>query len=159
MNRDFLDSCNKRDDLQWKSARTKNPIDQFMSNRACNHTVQLKREIKCLYFQTSIQNSWGDSKKLWKVLKRLLKNANSRDTIKEIGNETDPIKIVETLNSFFANIGPNLADKIPATNFQLNNEPFDVPILNLKHTNPEEVEKLLLNISDSKATGDDGIPV
>ena len=64
------------------------------------------------------------------------------------------------LNNFFANIGPELDSKIEQTDLQLNfqSKP-NIPLLYLQNTTAEEVHKLLQSISDSKATGDDGIPI
>ncbi len=73
--------------------------------------------------------------------------------------ETDPTKIVDKLNEFLANIGPDLVNKIYPTNMEINNERYNAPLLTLQETNPDVVSKLLLKISSSKATGDYGIPV
>ncbi len=69
---EYLDNANERDDLQHKSKRTKNPINQFLANLVRSRTTMLKRELKRLYFQISIQNAEGNTAKLWKALKRLL---------------------------------------------------------------------------------------
>ena len=69
---EFLESCNERDDLQAKAKKSKLAIDTFIANRARNRTTSLKRELKRLFFCTSIEEADGDSKKLWKVWKRLL---------------------------------------------------------------------------------------
>ena len=74
-------------------------------------------------------------------------------------DETDPTKIVDTRNEFFASIGPKLASKIESTDLEVNNQPYTAPQLLLTETTPEEVENLLLKISDSKATGEGGLPV
>ena len=67
--------------------------------------------------------------------------------------------ITESTN-FLANIGPKLALKNhtfrASTKFE--NRP-DIPFLNLTPTTPEEVPKKLNKISDSKATGEDRIPI
>ena len=77
-----------------------------------NRTVSLKRNLKALFFQTSIEESNGDSAKLWKALKRLLQNSNKKDNINSINGKNNPLEIVEELNQFFSNIGTNLAAQI-----------------------------------------------
>ena len=62
------------------------------------------------------------------------------------------------INTYFAQIGEKLANDIPAANINMNyNNIPNIPLLELKHTKPEEVTKYLNAISDSKATGEDGI--
>ncbi len=65
-----------------------------------------------------------------------------------------------SLMIFFSNIGPNLACKIPPSQLELDLNPNpEIPFLELQHVNMEDVKKLIMNISDSKATGEDEIPV
>ena len=120
----------------------------------------MKRELKRLFFQDSIREAGSDSAKLWKVLKRLLQNTTKRDQINSIDNLTNLIDIVNALNDYFTNVGANLANRIPTSDLELNfdNNP-NIPLLELVETTPEEVRELLLGISDSKATGEDEIPV
>ena len=77
-----------------------------------------------------------------------------------INEKTEPLEIVDELNTYFANIGKNLVDDIPPSNLELN---FDanptIPFLTLNKTTVAEVQKLLMAISDAKATGDDEIPI
>ena len=77
-----------------------------------------------------------------------------------INDKTDSFEIVNELNKFFSNIGPDLASQIPPSNLELNfaSRP-NIPILELHETTKEEVMKLLKAISDAKATGDDEVPV
>ena len=126
----------------------------------CNRTVSLKRSLKALFFQTSIEESNGDSAKLWKALKRLLQNSNKKDNINSINGKDNPLEIVEELNHFFTNVGTNLAEQIPDSNLVLDlSYKENIPQLDIQPTTPEIVSKLLLQISDAKATGDDEIPV
>ena len=157
---EYLESCNERDDLQKIAKNTKQPFDIFLANRARNRTTSLKRELKRLFFQSSIEEANGDSKKLWKALKRLLANSTKKDNINSINNKTEPIEIASEINEYFINIGPNLASEIgqSAIDLDFSNIP-NVPFLHLTHTNQNEVEKLMFQISDSKATGNDGIPI
>ena len=64
------------------------------------------------------------------------------------------------LNNFFSNVGSELASKIGESNINLTYEHQpNIPLLDLVHTTPQKVAILLKNISDSKATGEDGIPI
>ena len=77
-----------------------------------------------------------------------------------INDKTDPMDIVNELNKYFSTIGPELDSAIGPSNLILNyNNRPNIPLLKLQDTTEEEVKKLLMAISDSKATGDDGIPI
>ena len=77
-----------------------------------------------------------------------------------LNNKTDPKDIATEINEYFINIGPKLASEIgqSALDLDYSNLP-NIPFMHLTHTNDTEVEKLLFQISDSKATGNDGIPI
>ncbi len=66
---EFLECGNERDEKLKISTQTNDPVDKREYKRTRNRVVALKRELKRLFFQTSIQESRGDSKKLWKALK------------------------------------------------------------------------------------------
>ncbi len=156
----YLESANERDDLQHKAKKTQSALDDLRTKIVRNRTVSLKRNLKALYFQTSIQEAGSDSAKLWKALKRLLENSKPNNNITMINDKNDPLEIVEELNNFFATIGTNLAQDIPPFNLELNfDQRPNIPLLELEHTNINEVTKLLMAISDAKATGEDEIPV
>ena len=80
--------------------------------------------------------------------------------INSINDKGDPMETVAELSEYFANIGTKLAEKIPPSQIALNyNNIPNVPLLELKEATEQEVSELLFKISDSKATGDDGIPI
>ena len=57
-------------------------------------------------------------------------------------------------------IGKNLASNIRLNTLELNFTPKEgAPMFTLHETIVSEVEKLLIDISGSKATGEDGIPI
>ncbi len=78
---------------------------------ARNRTVSLKRELKCIFFRSAIEDAKGDSGKLWKVLKSFLKNNKSRENNLSINGKDYIEDIVEEINNFFATIGKDLAEK------------------------------------------------
>ena len=68
--------------------------------------------------------------------------------------------MAEEMIRFFVEIGPGLASKIPNSMLELDLTPDNnLEKLELSRTNFDEVHKLLMNISDAKATGTDGIPI
>ncbi len=156
----FLESANERDELQKRAAKTQSPLDSLRAKIVQNRTVSLIRNLKSMFFQNSIQEAGSDSAKLWKTLKRILRNSTKKDQITQIGESTDPVEIVNSINSFFANIGSELSERIAPSTLELNFDSIpNIPFLELELTTPEEVSKLLMSISDAKATGDDETPV
>ncbi len=93
-------------------------------------------------------------------MKKFLRNAETKNDILDINSKDGPQDIVEELNNFFCEVGPNLASKIPNSNLVVEfNQMPNIDDFTLHDSSIEDVEKLLLKIPDSKATGDDGIPV
>ena len=93
-------------------------------------------------------------------MKKFIKISNDREKILTIHGKESPLEIANELHSYFTNIGMNLADNIRPSALELNFNPKpDVPIFRLRVTTEKDVEKLLMDISDSKATGEDGIPI
>ena len=157
---EFLEGANERDNKSKTSSDSGNPIDKADYRRTRNRVTSLKRELKRLYFQTSIQESKGDSSKLWKALKKFLKTSKSGNRINSINGKTATRDIVNEINNYFIEIGPKLASNIPPSNLEMDlTINTDINQLVLKEVTVEQVEKELANIPDSKATGDDGIPI
>ncbi len=129
---EFYESANERDDRQHKAKNTKSPIDQLLANQARNRTTALKRELKRMFFQKSIEEAQGDSGKLWKTLKRLMQNSSDKYKINSIDDHTDPIDIVNCLNDYFVEIGPKLADNMVDSNLVLEHDIPDIPQMELE---------------------------
>ena len=120
----------------------------------------MRREFKRVYFRNSVEDAKGDSAKLWKLLKRFIKNNEDRNKILTKHDKNSPLDIATELNNYFVNIGPRLADDIRPSGLELNFDPVDnIAEFKLHHTTAADVAKLLLEISDSKATGNDGVPI
>ena len=92
-------------DEAWRIARqTKNRAKNYI-NRA-----------KSYYIQNALQNNQNDSKKFWRNINKILPNNKSNVTKINLKNQTtrDNIKdndLPDFINNFFADIGPNLAQK------------------------------------------------
>ena len=157
---EFLENTNERDNLSRLAKSRGCPVLRERHRRTRNRVVSLKREFKRHYFRTSIQEAKGDSAKLWKLLKKFIKNNSERDRILSIHGKDCPLDIANELNTYFADIGKNLASNIRPSGLELDFSPKPgIPSFALYSTTVEEVEKLLMDISDSKATGEDGIPI
>ena len=157
---EFLETGNERDEKQKIASITLVANDKREYKRVRNWVTALKRELKRLFFRNSIDEAEGDQRKLWKALKHFLQNSSPSNRILTINGETDAEKMASAINNYFAEIGVNLSEKIGNSQIVLDYTPKpNVPFLVLYPTTVENVEKYLMKIPDSKATGDDGIPI
>ncbi len=78
--------------------------------------------MKRMYFSEQIKHAGNDSKKLWRVIKQLLRTGKKRVNISELNGKVDPTDIADEFNNFFRDIGPNLASNIPESLLNLNFE-------------------------------------
>ncbi len=158
--KEFLSLCKDRDYVKARYDKFKSPIDEELARRKRNQTVNMGKELKCNYFKAALDNVGNDSKKLWKIIKQLLGTKKGKNKIQELNGKSDPSEMADILNDYFTDIGPNLAAEMPASlldidyTFTGNREKF-----NFKNTTVEEVKKLILNISNNKSTGIDGVPI
>ena len=111
--REFLSSCKERDSLKIFCNRTNRPEDIARYNRCRNKHTQFSKNLKRDYFKNAFNEAGQDPKKLWRLVRQLFGNPKNRSKIMKIGNETSDVGITNAINTFFADIGPNLASKIP----------------------------------------------
>ena len=96
--------------------------------------------MKRLYFRNSIRDAGRDSKKLWGIIKQLLRQGKSKIHINELNGKSENTAIAEELATYFGDIGPNLAAEIPDSLLEINYEPDpDLPKFHFEHTNNGEV--------------------
>ena len=78
---------------------------------------KLKRIQKATYYKTLLKESSGNIKETWKILNKLLRKQNDKSTVssefliddKLVSNTTE---IANGFNTFFAEIGPKINDKV-----------------------------------------------
>ena len=124
-----------------------------------------KREAKNIYYANLVNNYKNDAKKLWDII-----NAQTGKGGKDSGSEalnvageliSDPKIIANEFSNYFSNIGPQMKSKIPTskkdyTQF-LNMADSSLASMYLRPTTSPEVEKTILTLKNSKASGHDGI--
>jgi hypothetical protein len=131
--------------------------------RARNEVNKLVKNTKTKYFMNALSENNQNPKTMWNTI-RTLTNKNSKTTnITEIHVEndhsvTEPKQIADAFNTFFNNIGTQLADALPVTN--ITPESFITPAnssFEIHTVSIEKVFNLLSTIKVSKATGHDKI--
>ena len=105
-----------RDNLKRKAIVTKSETDWLKYKRARNEVNIELRKSKRNYYSTKIAEQKCNPKKAWSTINSLLGKQNKQSKINElrVGNNilNNPKDIAEGFNHYFANIGPNLAEKI-----------------------------------------------
>ena len=124
-------------------------------------TSILKLEEKNFYESQIIDNK-NNLRKVWAIIKEVInKNKSSRISDQFIINdktETDPIRIAQGFNNYFANIGQSLASKINSDN--VSHWDFISSNINaslfLEPTNETEIKLIIPELKEG-ASGRDGI--
>ena len=128
-----------------------------------NHLLKVsKRKYYNEYFLVNV----NDSKRIWNGIKQIVhfKPETSQKIIKIVKNNievNDPETIADAFNTYFANVGTNLAKEIP----KVQKNPLDYiksPLLNSFYifpTTATEIETEISSLKDGKACGSYSIPV
>ena len=128
-----------------------------------NHTNNEIKKAKRFYFTKNLDLHKDDIKKTWKLINELnSRNRKKTNNISEIKMEeviTSPIEMAEAFNSYFTNVGVNLAAKIPSPKFTP--ESYLTPtdkIFSIQIPTIITVCRLLKAIDENKSVGLDNIP-
>ena len=160
MTHECLSLMKRRDILDAKARKRPNECNRLLSRQVRNQVTNMKTNLKCMFFTNAIEDAKGDSRKLWKTLKKMLNLGNKSVTITEIEGSTDSIDMASKINDSFCNIGPNLAASIPQSILELNLEPDPLrEPFHFKNVTVNDVKSLLMKMSNSKAMGEDGVAV
>ena len=154
----------KRDYLKKQAISSGDPSIWCQYRQVRNHTNNEIKKAKRLYFTKNLDFHKDDIKKTWKLINEL-NSRNRKDTnnISEIkmGEEaiTSPMEMAEVFNSYFTNVGVNLAAKIPSLKFTP--ESYLTPtdkICSIQIPTTTTVYRLLKAIDENKSVGLDNIP-
>ena len=130
-----------------------------LRNRVNTMLINAKKQ----YYKTKFKETTGNSKKTWELINEVINKSKEKPKIEYINvnniKVTDPQILCNNFNTYFANIGKNLANDIPRTNttplsYLCNSYPEFHPI----DTTPQEVEVIIKSLKDS-APGHDDIHV
>ena len=152
-----------RDSLKRKATKSGSQNDWSAYKQAKNAVNYSIRCAKSKYYRHKLNESVGDAKTTWKVLKDLMGNKSGVTEVNEIltsSNRTlsNSEDIANHLNSRFTMIGPNLAANLPMSS--INPEDFlkrETTSFVFAEIKPSRVLKLLSKLDVAKATGFDQI--
>ena len=118
------------------------------------------KNAKTNYYSSKISDQKHNPKKAWRSINNLLGKQNKNSKINELefrGNTlNNPKDIAEGFNSYFSNIGPDLASQIPTPNCNFYTY-VNSTLMAFKPTDVNNVYQLLSGLSSNKATGIDKI--
>ena len=146
--------------LYRKSKKTKDPNHELIYKRFRNKLNGLLAKAERNHYSKLMEQHKNNLKKSWTFLKEVI-NKKKSETVSSrfvINNRitTDKTEIANGFNSFFVNVGPTLANKIPHDNrppdvFMKNRAPDDI-ILN--SVLPNEIVAIIRNLKDGGAGWD-----
>ena len=136
---------NKENIEKWKKYR--NCLNKIIKNA--------QRE----YYKNLIKQHNNNCIGLWKTLGSIICNKKKQTNINKlnINNQiiNDPIRIANTMNNYFTNIGPDLAKKFKNstnTNFMKFMGESNKQSMYMFKTNPSEVYKLINKLKNKKSS-------
>ena len=116
-----------------------------------------------MHYLSQLDNVRNNLTKTWKILNSIISRTQTRSNIDEIiiKNEfiKDPKTIADSFNAFFANVGPNLAAKIPKPSQQFTAYLKDSvsESIFLKPADESEIKLIIKSLKNSHSKGHDGL--
>ena len=171
---EILDSIRERDSWLRKSRGDKHEPDHYQKYRKLRNKVHNDiRNAKRHYMIDKIDESKNNPKQLWKHLKSLGYQSNSKNST-NIVLDVDGTKchdkkaVADHFNQFFTQIASNLVSKLPrqehmtydvdSVNFKNQYKNIVPDSFKLQEISEEFVFKEFLSLNINKSTGIDGIP-
>ena len=155
---------NTRDKLKRKAIITKLETDSWSNYKKVRNQVNIElRNAKKNYYSSKLADQKCNPKKAWKSINNLFGKQNKHSKVNELklGENVlnNPNDIAEGFNSYFSNIGPDLASQIHTTNcnFESYIKKAKSEFAAFQPTNVNNVYQLLSALSSHKATGTDKI--
>ena len=165
--KDIEDIKNLRDEYHTRAIDSEDPHAWAVYRKLRNRCTNMTRDAKKKYYETSINNCSGNSKDMWTVLKNLLPSKSNSGIVSLSAGEkmlTVASDIANEFNSYFVNIGSNLAAKLHTGTTDISYHQYLHKLCGSRSSNftfhiisADQVLKVLQNLSVTKATGLDNI--
>ena len=154
----------QRDYLRGKANKTGSEYLRQAYRQMRSIVYCMIRNLQKTYYARKIEESKGDLKSTWKILKHAMNRSNKASTVIDTvfveGQElTNKKQIPEAFNNHFVNIGDKLAgtveqtDTCPIDNIDETNGRFS-----FKYIQPTQVFRVLSKLKNGKAVGIHNIP-
>ena len=156
-------AINYRDYLKKRAVVTSSNEYHNVYKKARNHVNKLVKNTKTRYYRETIDKTKNNPKKMWKHINQLIGRGSKSTNIPYInfnGNSSSNSNdIADTFNTYFTEIGQDLADQIPQTNNSI--DEFIEPVshtFKFKNISIQEVRNVLEKLNTSKSCGPGKIP-
>ena len=118
MTKGLLNACRKKNNLYKHFLKYRTNEAEFKYKKYKNKLTSILRENKKEYYTKLLNSKRNDIKGMWNVLNRVIGRASNSSCYPEYFVDSDKIisdkeEIAKGFNTFFSNIGPELAKKIP----------------------------------------------
>ena len=127
-----------------------------MAAQACQ---RLQNELKESYFRDALEESHGDIRKTWRVIKQFWPYKRKTSNITSIDGETTDLGKAMKINEFFTNIAQNLDRDMPVAHEDDKLPPFPAhaPVLEFMPISKYDVCTLIRDAKSSSSCGVDGL--
>ena len=162
--RGILKSILTRNRLYKLSLKQPNDVNRKKYKTYRNKLTSIIRLSRKMHFTQKLENSKGNTELMWKTINTLLNKQNSHSTDEFIVNDhklSDPKQIANSFNTYFTNIGANLASNIPNNNRNFSQY---LPRINnkslfLNPTNIHEILEIVRLLKSTKSSGYDELSI
>lgn len=124
-----------------------------------NKLTGIKRRKKLQYYKGKFEKSYNNPKATWKNINEIITNGNkNKDSTFFDKNMNDLQKKMKLnkFNSFYSNIGKQLADKIESTQIYLPQDKTS-KLFHFQHITEADIYKIIGSLKNSNAAGPDNI--
>ena len=146
-----------RDRTMKIACRTKVAADKSIARRLRNFANKATKSAKSDYLLNKLETYKKNPKKFWRAITDILPHSKSSavNILSEEGTQLSDKEMSETINNFFADVGAQLASKIPPINDTPidNNDYDDVPELVFNNFRDEDVTNATKRICVYKSNG------
>ena len=167
MTRDLLNQIKERDELRKTAVRTKNPDDWRAFKTYRNSLRRRLKVAKKEFLSEKILTS--NSKEMWRILKETsgLQVKKSGDINLKIGDEMvkDPVRVADELSRYYVEKVEKIVEEHPPDpqQAQVYLERYlrgkRTPHFDFQHVGVHDVVKIISDLKNTNATGEDGISV
>ena len=111
-------SIDKKNKLYFRKQKTKKPEHEILYKKYRNNLNKLMHSAEQQYYEARLEQNKNNLKGSWRILKEILNKKKNTPSCSrfhmnnKITNSKE--KIANGFNSFFTNVGPNLAKNIPS---------------------------------------------
>ena len=117
LTKSLINACKKKNAMYKTFLETKLQSDEDKYKKYKNKLTKILRNAERSFYNKQIADQRNNIKGTWKILNKVIRGTSSTDKIPEIFIENnreirDKKEIANGFNSFFVNVGPNLAREI-----------------------------------------------